>query len=425
MSRVKLFAYLVAATCWLLSSGEPAYAQEADNNPPAASRGVRGLWAEPRPLTKGFELAGKFLDKEAAEGDERKSGFYPELGNMVTGAGWISAGPGYRRWFGNTVLLDTSAGISWRAYKMAQARLEYTPFGSDRVAVGTQLRWQDLTQINYFGDGPDSRESDRSEYRLQSVNTIAYTTFTATPWLQFQGSIGHLSSPELGPPAGAFLRGNPPTYEVFPNDPVHQLGEQPSFLHGELAVVADTRDQPGHPLRGGVARLSWARYADRDGGLFSFGRYEAEAARFIPMAGDNVVLAFRGWVIGTTTEPGSQVPFYLAPSLGGNNTLRGYNDYRFHDRNMMVFNAEVRVAVFEHVDAVGLFDAGNVAARFGDLNFDKRSYGIGVRAHSATSTFARLDLARSEEGWQVVFRMNAPFNSSRFRKRTAQTPFAP
>jgi hypothetical protein len=35
------------------------------------------------------------------------------------------------------------------------------------------------------------------------------------------------------------------------------------------------------------------------------------------------------------------VPFYLLPSLGGKNTLRGYYDYRFHDRNMEVFNAAV------------------------------------------------------------------------------------
>jgi hypothetical protein len=111
--------------------------------------------------------------------------------------------------------------------------------------------------------------------------------------------------------------------------------------------------------------------------------------------------------------------------LGGNSTLRGYNDYRFHDRNLALVNTELRVAIFEHVDAVGLFEAGNVAARFADLNLKKTSYGVGVRVHTDSATFARFDVAHSAEGWHAVFRMNDPFRLSRFNKRTAQVPFAP
>jgi hypothetical protein len=134
----------------------------------------------------------------------------------------------------------------------------------------------------------------------------------------------------------------------------------------------------------------------------------------------------RGWVVGTAADAGQHVPFYLMPSLGGNNTLRGFNDYRFHDRNMALVNTELRVALMEHIDAVAIYEAGNVAARFGDLNLAQRSYGAGVRVHTRTATIARLDLARSREGWQVVFRMNDPFRlTSRFNKRTAQVPFAP
>ena len=426
MASVNLRSYIAAAALvGLVSSSGVAHAQSSTQEQPTReARGTRGLWDEPRPLKKGIEFAGKFLGDDDDSG-ERKSGFYPELGNMITGAGWISAGPGYRRWFGDHVLFDASAGLSWRAYKMAQARVEVTPRTDDRVAFGTQVRWQDLTQVTYFGDGPDSLEFNRSEYRMKSVNTVGYTTLRPASWLSVHGRLGWLSSPDILPPAGAFTRGNPATYEVFPGDPVFRLEAQPDFLHGEVAVVADTRDEPGYPTRGGAYRASWARYADQDANRFSFGRYEAEAAHFIPMVDDNVVIALHAWVVGSTTAPGQQVPFYLAPSLGGSNTLRGFNDYRFHDRNLALVNTEVRVAIFEHVDAVGLFEAGNVAARFGDLNLDKTSYGFGVRVHSDTSTFARFDVARSEEGWKVVFRLNDPFRFSRFNKRTAQAPFAP
>jgi hypothetical protein len=403
---------------------QPAAVDAAAAEPPSATR---GLLQEPRALSKVFELSEKYMGGDEADDlKKRKSGFYPELGNMVTGAGWISAGVGYRHsLFNDHALIDASTGLSWRAYKMAQLRFEVTPFTDDRIAFGTQVRWQDLTQVNYFGEGPESLEIKRSQYRLKSVNTVGYAVARPREWLSVHGRIGWLSGPDLLQPAGAFTRDFPSTVQMFGSDPVYRLNQQPDYLHGEVAVVGDTRDEPGYPTRGGIYRAAWSRYADRVADTFSFGRYEAEAAHFIPFFDDNVVFALRGWVVGSTTAPGQHVPFYLAPSLGGSTTLRGYADYRFHDRNLALVNTEMRVALFEHIDAVALFEAGNVAPRFGDLNLDKKSYGFGLRVHSDTSTYARLDLARSDEGWRVVFRLNDPFRLSRVNKRTAQVPFAP
>ncbi len=58
---------------------------------------------------------------------------------------------------------------------------------------------------------------------------------------------------------------------------------------------------------------------------------------------------------------GNQVPFYLLPSLGGNNTLRSYDDYRFHDQNLAVVNVESRWGLWTHLDVALFLDAGNVA----------------------------------------------------------------
>ena len=53
---------------------------------------------------------------------------------------------------------------------MAQARVELPTLAHSRVTIGSQLRWQDLMQVNYFGEGPGSLDADRSQYRLQSMN---------------------------------------------------------------------------------------------------------------------------------------------------------------------------------------------------------------------------------------------------------------
>jgi hypothetical protein len=78
-----------------------------------------------------------------------------------------------------------------------------------------------------------------------------------------------------------------------------------------------------------------------------------------------------------------------------------------------------------HVDVAPFFDAGNVAARYSDLNFDKTSVGAGVRFHTARATIGRADAAYGSEGWRVVFRTSDPFKFSRIRQRLGQIPFAP
>jgi outer membrane protein assembly factor BamA len=188
-------------------------------------------------------------------------------------------------------------------------------------------------------------------------------------------------------------------------------------------LAVDTRDFPGHALRGGVYRLSRSDYTSRDPST-RFARYEAEATHFIPLADGRLVFATHGWIASTSPTSG-ETPFYLLPSLGGNNSLRGYPDFRFRDRAMLLLNAEARVALLTHLDTVAFVDAGNVAVRPSLLDLALRSYGAGVRVHSRRATFARLDLARSREGWRVVVKVADPFNSWRTARRTAVVPFTP
>jgi prolyl oligopeptidase len=53
---------------------------------------------------------------------------------FTAGAGWVSAGPGYRHYFAdNQILLDASAALSWHLYKMGQARFELPTLANDHV----------------------------------------------------------------------------------------------------------------------------------------------------------------------------------------------------------------------------------------------------------------------------------------------------
>ena len=161
MKPISLFAALILAGATTI-----AHAQEAPPNPDPVAQDERatapvGFFNEPNILDKAIRYGSQFAS--SGDGGETKNGFYPEFGDMIPGAGWISGGPGYRYWlFGDRLFVDASAALSWRMYKMAQARVELPKLARSRITAGAQLRWQDLTQVTYFGAGPDVAR-DRSQ----------------------------------------------------------------------------------------------------------------------------------------------------------------------------------------------------------------------------------------------------------------------
>jgi hypothetical protein len=409
-----------------LAFGHVAFAQQTDASLPEGwvAPAAIGLIAEPQLLRKMVNAS----DGSMNGGGDRNDGPYVEYGNMITGAGWISAGPGYRRHvLDGRALVDLSASVSWNLYKVAQARFELPRLAHERLSLGAQAIYEDLLQVDYFGLGIDSRKGDRSAYRLNDTDLLGYATVRATSWLSVSGRAGWIHQPNLSTATGRNVT-VPNTIDTFSEVSAPGLRTQPSFLHADVSIAADWRDHPGHPTSGGLYRATAANYSDRDAGTNTFRRYEVEASQFIPLFTRNWVLAVHAWEVFSDTSSGHVVPFYLLPSLGGQNTLRGYYDYRFHDKDMQSFNAESRWALFAHVDVAAFVDAGKVASRAGDLDFKhlKKSYGAGLRVHNASSTLARLDIGHSTEGWRVLFKMTDPFKrSTPASGRSVVVPFVP
>ena len=289
-----------------------------------------------------------------------------------------------------------------------------------------QMMWQDQTQISFFGIGPNSLESNESQYRMQSIDTVAYATLRPMPSLAFAGEFGFLRRPDILSPGGTFRPSLPTTAEVFPDDPGVSEPFQPNYFHAEVSLTRDTRDHRSRPTSGSLARAQVTSFVDQSTsfGTFTFRQYEAEGLTFIPVTQQrDWVFALHGWIVWSDVPGGNQVPFYLLPSLGGNNTLRSYEDYRFHDQNMAVVNVESRFGLWTHLDLAIFLDAGNVGPRVQDLNLDKTSVGTGVRLHTERTTFARVDVAYGSEGWALVFRTSDPLRLARLTRRVAAVPF--
>jgi hypothetical protein len=411
----------------LVLAPSPGLAQEPP--PPSLPAGwitptPRGLVAEPALLRK---LVGT---SESTVGDEKEpaNGVYVETGNMITGEGWISAGPGYRRrLLHDLMIVDGSAAVSWKRYNVVQASIELPHLAHDLVAVGAQVVHQDFLQVDYFGVGNDSRASDQSAYRLKNTDILGFATVRASRRLTVSGRFGEILRPRLSAAAGPRVL-VPSTVDLFSDASAPGILAQPSFLHGDVLVAADFRDHKGHPTGGGLYQFVAAAYVDRDSDTYSFRRYEVDAAQFVPLFTKRWILALHAREVFSDTSSGDVVPIYLMPALGGKNTLRGYHDYRFHDNDMQVFSAESRWALFTHVDAAVFADAGKVAARIADLDARhlKTSYGAGLRVHNSTATLVRLDVGHSVEGWQVFIKISDPFKRSLpISGRSSVVPFVP
>jgi hypothetical protein len=409
----------LTAAAILLAVARPAFAQE-----PAPPR--PGILAEPPALAR----VDAIVERRAAARDRDPSdGFFVDFGGyMITGSGWIAAGPGYRQHlFGGRAIFTSSAVLSWRLYSAVSARVEVPGLMRGHASAGAQALYEDALQVNYFGLGNHSDKKARSGYQFRGTDFSAYGEWKNGRAVAIRARAGWLGYADVSRMAGRGT-GYPDTQDLFTAATAPGLQQQPDFLHADVSVEADMRDQIADPSRGAFYRAAAARYADRDSGRFSFSAFELEAARYVTIVPDKVVLAAHAWTAMTAAGKGHDVPFYLMPSLGGKNTLRGFADFRFADRDMETLSVEARVRLYAHIDVAGFVDTGKVAPRVRDLGFSDlhSNAGFGLRFRTRNVTIARLDVGTGVEGWHLVFKLDEPFR----RKKpsggfTTVAPFVP
>jgi hypothetical protein len=405
----------------------PAPRASGDSAPAAASQAAtdsreQGLLPEPRWLTRAMQRIAVRTDGPPST----KDGFYPAIGSTMAGAGWITVGPGYRDHITGPWLFATSAALSWHGYRTADIATSVDlPGGA--VTVGAQALWQDQTQLIYYGSHASARLSDGSEYRLRASDYTASAAFHMPRDWSIQVRAGLMPQPDLLSPAGWHDRGFPDARRLFDDSSAPGIFAPPSMWHGDVAIAINRLNEPGHPTDGWFARAEAAAYRDRDYGRFLFNRYQADVVDVVPVTADTWTLLIRGSAVLTATPYGDLVPFYMEPALGGQNLLRGYLDYRFHDRNVLAAQIESRWAILAHVDGALFVDLGALAPhpnafRGADL---KTSYGAGVRIHTAKTTLVRIDVGRSPEGWRCLVQFRDPFRLPLFRRRAGVIPLLP
>lgn len=322
-------------------------------------------------------------------------GLYPKIGNITAGGGF-ALGPGYRKpgLFGERADFSAMAVASFKQYWLMDARLTWPGLARGRVFADVHGRLFEYPREDYFGLGPDSQREDDVIYGIRSSEVGATAGFRPAVWLSLGAKLDHLT-----PSIGSGNSGRP-IEDVFTPSDTPGLDAQPDFLRYELLADVNMREPRGNPRRGGQYKLLYQWFDDRDLGAYSFRRVELDLQQYVPFVRDRRVLAFRALASSADAGDGQEVPFYYQRTLGGPDDLRGFRQFRFRDRNILLLQAEYRWEIFTAVDGAIFYDAGAVAPRFdalslGDLESD---YGIGFRFGTRNGVFLRVEGAFGSSG---------------------------
>ena len=98
-------------------------------------------------------------------------------------------------------------------------------------------------------------------------------------------------------------------------------------------------------------------YRDRDD-RFGFRKVDYEVVQHFPILRESWVISLRGLAETAFSRDGQEVPYYLLPHLGGGSTLRGFDSWRFRDRDKLLLQAEWRIMANRYMDTAVFYDAG-------------------------------------------------------------------
>ncbi len=290
----------------------------------------------------------------------------------------------------------------------------YLQYVNDRWAdyklnVEWELEYVQNPFERFFGFGPDSSESNQTNFVSHlgfAKGRIAYE-FWRDVWLQLEERWTHM---KMFPHAilslrdtGTFFAGNP---EV----------RSSNILNHRLGAFWDTRNDRDFPNRGHYLEGFYLLGTEATNATENFYQgYGLVAKKYISFGKRFVTLG----LFRMEQDFSGDIPFYMQPSLGGEQDLRGFVARRFTGKGRILLDLEERILVKQwnmfdvkfdfNIDP--FFSVGQVFNRMSDIGFNNLQPvgGLGFRAIAPPSVVGRVDVGVGSEGIEVYTALDYPF----------------
>lgn len=289
------------------------------------------------------------------------------------------------------------------------------PYMSGKVTawkIGAYKRaWEDL---RYYIDDQERFRYDRDKigafvgFGRKFKDDSIFNWYLLFDWHKVQNDPDN--------PSAAYVKSNwgniPIDDKVPPTTVLDDLGD--GTYYSVTASVRRLNIDEYLPYSKGDVQALNVQYgqADVEGVDYNFFKYWLEAKFYFPVeklfkdffetsfggdSGRPVIFAAR--IIAGSSS--GDVPYEEMYTVGGDTTLRGYDDDRYHGEEMLLGNFELRVPLDKNFSIVGFYDIGRAWRKEGDTaSFGSdmgSSPGVGVRINTPLGNL-RLDYATGDEG---------------------------
>ncbi len=287
--------------------------------------------------------------------------FYQAETGLGYGLGALLSG----RFSQDTLTRPSNARIQYWTTTEGQSLLQlvhsvYTP--GEKFYLNGEISAYDIL-LYYYGKGPGTVSGDESKtkYKLFIINQRLQKQIAPKLFFGAQYRFTSITSIEA-PDAAKDGKTN-----VFYTDPrLTERERQNTRISGLGPVITyDTRDVPLAAFHGDLLDFGATFNGTGLGSDYRFVRYQLDARHFQPIGSNRTILAAQFLGQFHTGE----VPFRELAGLGANlggtlynnaNLLRGIYEQRFRDRQMIMFQAELRQKLFWRIDGAIFGGVGNV-----------------------------------------------------------------
>jgi outer membrane protein assembly factor BamA len=297
---------------------------------------------------------------------------------------------------------------TYKRYQLAEFKAS-VPVGSQSVkhAVKFDLGagYGSRAMDNFFGIGNDSNIDDETRFRTVTRSGSAGLSFTLND--QWKSGV-HAVYQNIGvtkPVAGTSAQDH---FEAATTPGLSGAALASAvFSIGRDSVLRDNTSFKG---ASDYFEVSFNR--SPGGGEFQYWRQRLLSQHFFPLTDDGrKVIATRALLELNQTASGRSIPFFEMPVLGSGDTIRGFEDLRFRDKNAVALTIEYRYRIWPALD-FGLFvDEGQVAPRVADLSLARFHTGYGARLFvwPKQNLPISFDIGRSAEKWRLYLGFNTKF----------------
>ena len=274
----------------------------------------------PEPTTFRERLVQNMKEPDQGGGLHVTKHFAIVFGGIKQGSA-VALGPAVSNKFKDGWYAQLKAVYSIKNFKLLQARYDSRRFWAERIMLTARARYQDAPELPVFRLGQESPRL-KVDYGEVKREVSAKVFAKLSPLVRMSGGFGMERYSTTG---GRIEKEDQLEGKTLPEiPPLPGIDTRPWYAHTFVSAAVDSRPSTDYSRRGSVVEAAVHDYRDQQDGLQSFERYELTAERLVPMFAERGVLDVSAQAWLSTSSDERAVPFFLMPTLGGGDLLRGY-----------------------------------------------------------------------------------------------------